>query len=75
MVANSNLKMALLQEAHNGPNGGHSDVKKTLKRVKRAFYWKKLKKDVCAFVAECDGVNEIRQKTSPLLNYFNLCAF
>ena len=53
-MANSNLKMALLQEAHNGPNGDHSGVKKTLKRVKRAFYWKELSKDVCTFVAECD---------------------
>lgn len=54
LVANSGLKKAVLQEAQNGPNRDHSGVKMTLERVKRAFYWKELSKDVCAFVAECD---------------------
>lgn len=51
---NSGLKKAVLQEAHKGPNGGYSGVKKTLERVKRAFYWIKLSKEVCTFVAECE---------------------
>ena len=54
LVANSGLKKAVLQEAQNGPNRDHTGVKMTLERVKRAFYWKELSKDVCAFVAECD---------------------
>lgn len=48
------LKEKILQEAHGGVEGGHSGTKKTLERVRRAFYWKRMRKEVCRFVAECD---------------------
>ena len=48
------IKKMILQEANGGVEGGHSRVKKTLERVRRAFYWKKMRREVCKFVAECD---------------------
>ena len=37
-----------------GVEGGHFGVKKTLERIKRAFIWKKMCKEVSTFVAECE---------------------
>ena len=51
---NSSLKPILLKEAHAGVEGGHSGVKKTLERIRRVFYWKKMRKEIDIFVAECE---------------------
>ncbi|KAH9735938.1 hypothetical protein KPL71_017914 [Citrus sinensis] len=59
----SELKKTILQEAHGGVEGGHSRVKKTLERVRRAFYWKKMRREVCKFVAECDTCQRNKAET------------
>ncbi|KAL9422110.1 hypothetical protein AB3S75_034387 [Citrus x aurantiifolia] len=59
----SELKKTILQEAHGGVEGGHSGVKKTLERVRRAFYWKKMRREVCKFVAECDTCQRNKAET------------
>ena len=43
-----------LQDAHGGVEGGHAGTRKTLERVRRPFYWKNIRKEICRFVAECD---------------------
>ena len=44
-----------MSEAHGGIEGGHSGVRKTLDRVKRSFYWKRMRREICSFVATCDN--------------------
>ncbi|KAH9762794.1 hypothetical protein KPL70_000939 [Citrus sinensis] len=49
------LKQLIMSEAHGGTEGGHSGVRKTLDRVKRSFYWKRMQREICSFVAACDN--------------------
>ena len=46
--------MEILQKAYGKVEGGHSGVKKTLEIVRRAFYWKKMRRKMCQFVVDCD---------------------
>ena len=46
-------------------------MKKTLERIKRAFIWKKMRKEVGIFVAECEYVNGIRMKMFLILDCYN----
>ncbi|GKA45423.1 putative mitochondrial protein [Tanacetum coccineum] len=48
-----NLKLKLLQEAHDTPIGGHGDFLKTYKRLSSRYYWPKMKQDVREFVQQC----------------------
>ena len=47
------LRQALLSYFHSDPSGGHSGVQATMKRVTGFCYWKKLRQQVKAFVANC----------------------
>ena len=38
-----------LQDAPGGVIGGHAGTGKTLERVRRAFYWKNMRKEICRF--------------------------
>ncbi|KAK9175296.1 hypothetical protein WN944_027302 [Citrus x changshan-huyou] len=51
----SALKQLIMSEAHGGTEGGHSGVRKTLDRVKRSFYWKRMRREICSFVEACDN--------------------
>ena len=57
------LKVAVLQQVHNSPLGGHSGFLKTLHRVKRDFYWPRLRKDVRKHVKECDTCQRLKYET------------
>ena len=57
------LKVAVLQQVHNSPLGGHSGFLKTLHRVKRDFYWPRLRKDVRKHVKECDTCQILKYET------------
>lgn len=48
-----NLKLKLLQEAHDTPVGGHGGFLKTYKRLFSRYYWPKMKQDVREFVQQC----------------------
>nr|GEY10888.1 hypothetical protein [Tanacetum cinerariifolium] len=48
------LRQQLLQLMHNSPQGGHSGITATLKRIQRLFYWAKLKSDVLKYIRECE---------------------
>ncbi|KAL1213193.1 hypothetical protein V5N11_026453 [Cardamine amara subsp. amara] len=55
MIPRSSVFIPLiLKEYHDGVQGGHSGVLKTVKRIQRLFHWKKMKKDIQAYVAQCD---------------------
>ncbi|KAF7124493.1 hypothetical protein RHSIM_Rhsim12G0205800 [Rhododendron simsii] len=48
------LREKIIAEYHNTSVGGHSGIDKTIRRIKRTFYWKGLKKDVQKYISECD---------------------
>ncbi|KAK9057995.1 hypothetical protein SSX86_022835 [Deinandra increscens subsp. villosa] len=47
------LRLKLLQEAHDTPIGGHGGFLKTYKRLSSRYYWPKMKQDVREFVQQC----------------------
>jgi hypothetical protein len=49
----SDLRTKILSSLHSSPIGGHSGSRATYQRVKRIFYWPKLKQFVETFVTEC----------------------
>ena len=57
------LKVAVLQQVHNSPLGGHSRFLKTFHRVKRDFYWPGLREDVKKHVKECDTYQRLKAET------------
>ena len=50
---NNDLKKVILREFHAKPYSGHPDYYKTLRSVKKFYYWPNLKRDVAEFVARC----------------------
>ncbi|GJV24670.1 RNA-directed DNA polymerase, eukaryota [Tanacetum coccineum] len=51
--SNDMLRQQLLQYFHSDPNGGHSGVQATIKRIIGLCYWRKLRQQVKVFVAHC----------------------
>lgn len=53
-VGNStDLKQRICSVMHSSPEGGHSGINATIKRIERTFYWPGLKNEVTLFVKEC----------------------
>ena len=50
---NNELKKLILKEVHVKPYLGHPGYQKTLKTVKKFYYWLNLKKEIAEFVARC----------------------
>ncbi|GJV27346.1 retrotransposable element Tf2 [Tanacetum coccineum] len=48
------LKQKLLHWMHNSPQGGHSGIPATLKRIQSLFYRPKLRTDVHTYIKECE---------------------
>ena len=46
LVVSRNYVNTVLEEAHDSPSGGHFDIKKTLQKIRKRFYWASCKKDV-----------------------------
>ena len=57
------LKVAVLQQVHDSPLGGHSGFLKTLHRVQRDFYWLGLRSDLKKHVRECDTCQRLKYET------------
>jgi len=49
----SELKKLILREFHVKPYRGHPGYQKTLKTVKKLYYWLNMKKEEVKFVARC----------------------
>jgi hypothetical protein len=50
----SEMKKNILSSLHSSALGGHSGIRATYHRVKKIFYWPKLKKYVEDFVTQCE---------------------
>ncbi|KAJ4802427.1 polyprotein [Rhynchospora pubera] len=48
------MKEKIMKEFHASSIGGHSGMQATYQRIKRAFYWSGMKREICSFVRECD---------------------
>ena len=57
------LKTVVLHQVHDSPLRGHSRFLKTLHRVKRDFYWPRLKADVRKLARECDTYQRLKYET------------
>ena len=49
----SELKKLILKYFHDKPYSSHPGYQKTLKKMKKFYYWPNLKKEVVNFVAIC----------------------
>lgn len=49
----SGLKKFILRKFHVKPYSGHLGYQKTLKTMKKLYYWPNLKKEAIEFVARC----------------------
>lgn len=61
--SDAQLRALIMQEIHATPLGGHSGTEKTYRRAKRFFYWKGMRKELFAFVANCDTCQRNKTET------------
>jgi len=61
---NLDLKLKVLQYLHCDPMAGHSGYERTIKRARKDFYWKGMKKDVKNFIRECSVCQQNKYDTS-----------
>lgn len=54
IVVPRNMREAVLKAMHGSSGSGHFGVTKTLRRVRQAFYWGRLRRDVEDFCRRCD---------------------
>ncbi len=68
-IAPKALQSALLREAHNSALGGHQGIFRTLERIRLAFWWPTMDRDVSAHVQACPScqvASSKRAATAPL---------
>ncbi|GKE15046.1 transposon ty3-G gag-pol polyprotein [Tanacetum coccineum] len=78
--SNDMLRQQLLQYFHSDPNGGHSGVQATIKRIIGLCYWRKLRQQVKVFVAHCKTaifmvVDRLSEKPKPWSKWFTLAEY
>lgn len=56
----SELKKVILKEFHAKPYSGHPGYQKTLKTLKRYYYWPNLMRNVGDFVARCFNYQRVK---------------
>ena len=47
------MRLNIIKEKHHGSMGGHFEIDKTTKYIKRSFYWPKMSNDIKKFVEGC----------------------
>lgn len=52
---NEDLYTQVLHEFHDAPTGAHFGVEKTLERIRRDFYWPKMRHTVEAYIRGCEA--------------------
>jgi len=60
---NTTLKAKLLHEVHDTKVGGHSDVLRTLKKLRQQFYWPGIHRSVQDYVKGCEACHKIKVET------------
>ena len=73
LIVPDTMKADLLKYMHDIPSAGHLGVDKTLEKVKKAFYWPRMKSDVHSYCQECDHC--AARKASPARNRAPLCQY
>ncbi|KAL1925479.1 uncharacterized protein VTP21DRAFT_362 [Calcarisporiella thermophila] len=54
VIPNDNeIRLQLLQEAHDTPTAGHQGVERTYELIRRHYHWKKMHRTVQRFVKSC----------------------
>jgi hypothetical protein len=48
------MQQQILQQFHNSPLAGHMGNQKTYSKIKKEFYWPKMKMDIRKYIRECD---------------------
>jgi hypothetical protein len=59
----SRFIQVILKEFHNSPIGGHSGETKTYQRLCAELFWEGMRKDVVAFVRECEACQRSKNLT------------
>jgi len=59
----SDLKRKIFQALYESPMGGHSGEQNTYLRVKRVFYWPRMKSEIKELVQACDTCKRCKSKT------------
>ena len=70
LVVPAHLRKRIVDENHDSIFAGHFSVKKLLEKLKRAYYWQGMKKDVyqkCLSCVVCASVQDQERKTKPPL--------
>ena len=60
ILADKELKLNILIEAHNVPTAAHPGYIKTYNTLRKSFYWHGLKRDVLAYVTRCLTCQQIK---------------
>lgn len=47
------LKSRIIHWLHSSPQGGHSGIQATLKRIRHLFYWPSMNQDVTSYIQQC----------------------
>lgn len=63
IVVPKELRKSILYENHDAPTAGHLGVFKTYQRLKRYYYWPKMRMDIATYVKHCKTCQSI--KTDP----------
>ena len=61
VLANKQLREALLKQYHDAPAAGHQGIEKTLERIRRTYYFPGMAKLIKEYVLSCDSC--FRNKT------------
>jgi hypothetical protein len=48
------VQQQILQQFHSSPLAGHMGNQKTYSKIKKEFYWPKMKMDISKYIRECD---------------------
>ncbi|KRX75070.1 Transposon Ty3-I Gag-Pol polyprotein [Trichinella sp. T6] len=65
-VPPNHARPSIVEQLHNGIDGGHLGVKKTAEKVRTRYFWPGWYRDVMAWCDRCEAC--ARRKTSPIVN-------
>ena len=69
LVIPSKFRSEVLAAAHENVLGGHFGISKTMKKIKKFYYWPTLKKGVVKFCKICHFV---KSRVSPIKRFLQL---
>lgn len=61
LVVPVSLRRMLTELSHDSPTGGHRGIEKTVERLKKCYWWPRMKEDVQAYVRSCPDCARAKQ--------------